>query len=90
MPHKWPKDPKCKFSIVSSIQAIDGKEVSFRDGQKYRADSIIMCTGYLHSFPFIEDDIRLEQSTNSAWINDLWKGVIWNHNPNLTYLGMQT
>ena len=88
MPYKWPEDPKCKFTTVPLIKECKGKNVTFIDGSVHHVDTIIMCTGYVHKFPFIEDDLRLE-CQNRLWIQDLWKGVVWNKNPNLLYLGMQ-
>ena len=29
---KWPEDPKCKFTIVSSIKSIEAKTITFSDG----------------------------------------------------------
>ncbi|MGB2497789.1 MAG: NAD(P)/FAD-dependent oxidoreductase, partial [Planktomarina sp.] len=41
-----------------------------------------------HHFPFLPDDLRLK-TVNRLAAADLYKGVVWAHNPNLFYLGMQ-
>ena len=47
-----------------------------------------MCTGYLHHFPFLADDLRLV-TNNVLYPDNLWQGVVWQHNPRLFYIGMQ-
>lgn len=51
-------------------------------------DAIILCTGYIHSFPFIEESLRLK-TNNILYPLGLYKGVAWEKNPKLFYLGMQ-
>ena len=46
------------------------------------------CTGYKHHFPFLPDDLRLKTANRLATA-DLYKGVVWVHQPRLFYLGMQ-
>jgi len=67
---------------------IDGSTVHFDDGSSKVVDAIILCTGYLHHFPFLTDDLRLETG-NRLWPLGLYKGVVWEDNPKLMYLGMQ-
>src|SRR5690554_5002643 len=47
-----------------------------------------MCTGYLFHFPFLPDELRL-QTHNCLYPANLYKGVFWQPNPKLIYLGMQ-
>ena len=56
--------------------------------QKKDFDAIILCTGYLHSFPFLPQELRLV-TTNRLFSPGLFKGVVWNDNPSLFYIGMQ-
>ena len=51
-------------------------------------DAIILCTGYLHHFPFMTDELRL-RTTNCLAPASLYKGVVWVDNAKLFYLGMQ-
>jgi trimethylamine monooxygenase len=51
-------------------------------------DAIILCTGYLHHFPFLEEELKLKTS-NLLWPLNLYKGIFWESNPKMMYLGMQ-
>ena len=51
-------------------------------------DAVILCTGYQHHFPFLPEDLRLK-TANRLWPLDLYKGVFWEGNPKLSYIGMQ-
>ncbi len=79
--------PDC-FEEVPLITKIEGSIVHFKDGSSKDADAIILCTGYLHHFPFLPDDLRLTTG-NRLWPSGLYKSVIWENNPKLMYLGMQ-
>ena len=67
---------------------LDGKTAHFKDGSAKEVDAIILCTGYQHSFPFLADDLRLK-TRNRLNPPSLYKGVFWEANPKLMYLGMQ-
>ncbi|WNO61025.1 NAD(P)/FAD-dependent oxidoreductase [Rheinheimera sp. MMS21-TC3] len=60
----------------------------FSDGSSKAFDAIIMCTGYLFHFPFLPDALRL-QTHNCLYPDNLYKGIFFQTNPNLIYLGMQ-
>jgi trimethylamine monooxygenase len=47
-----------------------------------------LCTGYQHHFPFLPDSLRLK-TNNILYPLDLYKGVVWEKNPQLMYLAMQ-
>ena len=47
-----------------------------------------LCTGYLHHFPFLEDNLALK-THNRLYPPKLYKGVVWQNNHKLMYLGMQ-
>jgi len=80
----WPDGMK----EVPLITNIKGSNVQFKDGSSINADAIILCTGYLHHFPFLEDNLRLT-THNRLNPPGLYKGVFWLDNPKLIYLGMQ-
>lgn len=84
MGFKWPDN----WKEVPLLQKVEGNTATFADGNTARVDAIILCTGYQHHFPFLPDDLRLKTANRLA-IADLWKGVVWVHNPKLFYLGMQ-
>jgi len=80
----WPDNWETKPLLTK----LDGKTAHFKDGTDKHIDAIILCTGYLHYFPFMSNDLRL-QATNRLWLSGLYKGVVWENNPKLFYLGMQ-
>jgi trimethylamine monooxygenase len=84
MGYDWPDS----WAEVPILTHVDGKTVHFVDGSSKDVDAIILCTGYKHHFPFLPDDLRLE-TKNRLWASGLYKGVAWEANPRLLYLGMQ-
>ena len=84
MGYDWPDS----WAEVPILTHVEGKTVHFVDGGTKEVDAIILCTGYQHHFPFLPDDLRLE-SRNRLWVSGLYKGVAWEPNPRLLYLGMQ-
>jgi trimethylamine monooxygenase len=84
MGFKWPDNWEEKPGIVK----IDGNTVHFIDGSTKEVDAIILCTGYQHHFPFLPDSLRLK-TNNILYPLDLYKGVVWEKNPQLMYLAMQ-
>ena len=84
MGYDWPDN----WKEVPLLERVGRRTAHFRDGTCADVDAIILCTGYLHHFPFIEDRLRL-RTANRLATADLYKGVAWVHNPDLFYLGMQ-
>ncbi|MBB1489953.1 MULTISPECIES: NAD(P)-binding domain-containing protein [unclassified Paracoccus (in: a-proteobacteria)] len=84
MGFKWPDN----WDEKPALTHIDGKTAHFADGSSKDVDAIILCTGYRHYFPFLPDDLRLKTKNRLATA-DLWKGVVYVHNPRMFYLGMQ-
>ncbi len=82
--YKWPSS----WEEVPLLRRVEGKTAHFKDGSSKKVDAIILCTGYLHHFPFMEDSLKL-RTANRLAAADLYKGVVWVHNPQLFYLGMQ-
>ncbi len=80
----WPDS----IEEVPLLSKVEGKTAHFIDGTSKRVDAIILCTGYLHHFPFLSNELRLETG-NRMWVPGLYKGVVWEGNPKLFYLGMQ-
>jgi trimethylamine monooxygenase len=77
-----------KWSEHELLIRVEGNKLFFLDGHSCESDAIIMCTGYKHHFPFLSDNLRLS-TTNKLWVNNLYKGIAWEENPKLLYLGMQ-
>lgn len=84
MGFNWPKN----FEERPLLQKLENKTAHFKDGTTKEIDAIILCTGYLHHFPFLPDDLRLK-TTNRLWPLGLYQGVVWEENPRLFYIGMQ-
>lgn len=84
MGYKWPDN----WKEVPLLEKVEKNTCTFRDGSTANVDAIILCTGYKHHFPFLPDDLRLKTANRLASA-DLYKGVVWVHNPELFYLGMQ-
>ena len=80
----WPDN----WKEVPLLQKVEGNTCTFKDGSTADVDAIILCTGYLHYFPFMAPELRL-RSANRLATADLYKGVMWVDNPKLFYLGMQ-
>ena len=84
MGFKWPTGMKEAYYL----DKLEGKKAIFKDGHTQEADAIILCTGYLHHFPFLEDSLKLK-THNRLYPPKLYKGLAWQDNLNLFYLGMQ-
>ncbi len=80
----WPDN----WEEVPILTRVDQNTCHFKGGSSKKIDAIIMCTGYLHHFPFLPDELRL-QTDNRLWPLGLYKGIFWEPNPKLMYLGMQ-
>ena len=84
MGFKWPE----RFEERPLLQKLVGRTAHFKDGSSKDVDALILCTGYQHHFPFLPEDLRLK-TTNRLWPLGLYKGVVWENNPNLHFIGMQ-
>ena len=84
MGYDWPEN----WQEVPKLERVEGTTAFFIDGTSKSVDAIILCTGYKHHFPFLPDDLRLKTANRLA-ASDLYKGVVYTHNTNLFYLGMQ-
>ena len=56
MGFKWPGEVEER----PLIQRFDGKVGHFKDGSTAEFDVVMMCTGYLHSYPFLREELRLK------------------------------
>ncbi|MDX1300644.1 MAG: NAD(P)/FAD-dependent oxidoreductase, partial [Pseudomonas sp.] len=84
MGYRWPDN----WQEKPLLQRMTGKTAWFADGTHHHVDAIILCTGYKHHFPFLAEELRLK-TDNRLWPLSLYKGVFWENNPKLIYLGMQ-
>lgn len=84
MGYHWPDN----WKEVPLLQRVETNTAYFKDGSSAEVDAIILCTGYLHYFPFMEEALKL-RTANRLATADLYKGVVYNGNSKLFYLGMQ-
>jgi len=84
MGYDWPEN----WQEVPALVKVEGKTAHFKDGTSKDVDAILLCTGYLHHFPFMSDALRL-RTANRLAAADLYKGVAYIKDPDLFYLGMQ-
>ena len=84
MGYKWPKN----WTEKQQLLHVDENTAYFADGSFAKIDAIILCTGYLHHFPYMAEDLCLK-THNCLYPEGLYKGVVWEKNPRLFYLGMQ-
>lgn len=85
MGFEWPES----FSERPLLTKVVGKTCHFKDGSTAEdVDAIIFCTGYLNHYPFLPDDLRLE-TRNRLFPPNLYKGIFWEPNPRLMYIGAQ-
>lgn len=84
MGYDWPEGMRERPLLTH----VDGNVAHFKDGSSEEIDAIILCTGYLHHFPFLPDELRLK-TYNRMYPDDLYKSIFFRDNPNLMYLGMQ-
>ncbi|MCG2622866.1 NAD(P)/FAD-dependent oxidoreductase [Arthrobacter sp. I2-34] len=70
------------------VSRFDGRTAHFADGTSKDFDAVILCTGYKHKYPFLPDTLSLK-SRNVLYPGNLYKGVVWQGNTSLFYLGAQ-
>jgi len=84
----WKYGSKSITVRVPLLTKVSGNTCTFKDGSSKEIDAIILCTGYQHHFPFMSPELTLQTANRLATAN-LYKGVVFNDNPALFYLGMQ-
>ncbi|MGD6980274.1 MULTISPECIES: flavin-containing monooxygenase [Citricoccus] len=82
--YAWPEG----MEELPGIDRVDGETVRFSNGETREFDAVILCTGYLHKYPFLSSDLALS-SPNTIYPAGLYRGVVWQKNPKLYYLGAQ-
>ena len=76
------------FDSRNALDFIKDDVCYFKDGSSKRFDCIILCTGYRHHFPFLEEKLRLK--TKNRYVPDsLFEGTVFMDNNQMFYIGMQ-
>jgi trimethylamine monooxygenase len=81
----WPAD---RCSTHALLERVEGARCHFSDGTSSEFDAIVLCTGYLNAYPFMDRDLALV-SRNRLFPPNLYNGVAWTGCAGLFYLGMQ-
>ncbi|TFC29328.1 NAD(P)/FAD-dependent oxidoreductase [Cryobacterium sp. TMT1-3] len=84
MGYEWPEN--CVERPLATH--FDGRTAYFSDGTHDDFDAVVLCTGYQHKYPFLPSELSLK-SANVLYPANLYKGVVWQQNTNLFYLGAQ-
>ena len=71
MGFKWPDGIK----EVHYLDRLEGNKAIFKDGHEQNAEAIILCSGYLHHFPYLDESLKLK-TTNRLYPPKLYKGVV--------------
>jgi len=85
MGYKWPDT----IREAPLLQKVAKNTCTFKDGSTVDVDAIVLCTGYLHYFPFMAKELKLVTADRYTSPFNLYKGVVFVDNPKLFYLGMQ-
>ncbi|WP_265742696.1 NAD(P)-binding domain-containing protein [Gordonia liuliyuniae] len=80
----WPEG----VDEVPQVSRFDGSVATFVDGTSREFDAVVLCTGYLHHYPFLPHDAQID-SPNNLYPTGLYRGVTWQANPRIHYLGAQ-
>ncbi|RIX97437.1 NAD(P)/FAD-dependent oxidoreductase [Aureimonas flava] len=80
----WPDS----FEEKPLLEKLVGNTAHFKDGSTKTVDAIVLCTGYLNHYPFLEDSLRLK-TRNRLFPPNLYKGIVFEPNPGLFYIGAQ-
>ena len=70
------------------MQNMKGNTVEFGDGSKEEVDAIILYTGYMHTFPFLDSELD-PVCKNTFWNVELEKSCINPKNNRMFFLSMQ-
>ncbi|XP_040583947.1 trimethylamine monooxygenase [Lepeophtheirus salmonis] len=74
MGFKWPANLRERPLLVE----IQAKKCIFLDGESEEFDAIIMATGYIHNYPWMQNNLRIsKKEPNTYFVNNLYKGLLW-------------
>ena len=73
---------------VPLVKRFEGSIVHFVDGTSRHFDAVVMCTGYLHHYPYLPSKLALK-SPNCLYPDTLYRGVVSEANNRMFYLGAQ-
>lgn len=68
------------------ITRADEEGFLFDDGEYWETDAIILCTGYLYTFPFLSSDCHV--TVTDSHVTPLYKHLIHTEFPSLCFIGL--
>ncbi|XP_046356593.2 flavin-containing monooxygenase FMO GS-OX4-like [Haliotis rufescens] len=72
---------------VQGIKSFNSHSVVFLDGLEQPVDSVIFCTGYENSYPFLTDNCHVNLQSGSR-VTPLYKHLIHTEFPSLAFVGL--
>nr|XP_031842723.1 flavin-containing monooxygenase FMO GS-OX-like 2 isoform X2 [Nomia melanderi] len=73
---------------VAGLERVDGQRFTLKDGTAVTADTLIFCTGYKFSFPFLDDNCGIRVDQNH--VTPLYKHLINIDHPTMCVVGVPT
>ena len=69
-----------------AIQSFTAEGVVLTSGEILKVDSVIFCTGYLYTFPFLSESCQI--TVKDGYINSLYKHIININHPTMSFIGI--
>lgn len=80
----WPEG----LEELPLVERFEGSVAHFSNGISRKFDAVVLCTGYLHHYPFLPQQLAID-SPNCVYPDALYRGVVREGNDRLFYLGAQ-
>lgn len=72
--------------VVVRYDYADNRTVHFSDGTLVSGvDSVVFCTGYLYTLPFLR---KLANLTDGTWVSHLYRQIFYVEDPTLSFVGL--
>ncbi|KAG5891240.1 hypothetical protein JTB14_004355 [Gonioctena quinquepunctata] len=68
------------------VECFKEKTVIFKDGSEEDIHAVILCTGYIYSYPFLSHDCEIRVENN--WVKYLYKQMINIKHPTMAFIGI--
>lgn len=73
---------------VPGVVAADGDKLILSDNSRIRADSLILCTGYIYEFPFLDESSGIVVDGNGKYIRSLYKHLVNIERPTMAIMNV--
>lgn len=71
---------------VFAVEKIEGRQFTLADGSVITADILLLCTGYLYSYPFLDRSCGINVDNN--FVTPLYRHLVNIDNPTMCLLGV--